>query len=201
MGPHIKATKPRRSTAAAERSGGPHPTDGAGEPDLGGGAHPGGAAETGVLVENSHPFKTSVCVKLPNQPVIYAQIDFLTLTAEIVRTSVEDPTQEYGYLDLYQRIFWSQTNELERAISVYAAGKGEIEDSEEIRDFLTSKGFEFTIGEFERGLEYLILCQLLTKTPNNTFRVKPQYFARTLFDPGYTVDDWIDYLRDMWQQE
>jgi len=33
-----------------------------------------------VLDENSHPFKIVICVKLPAQPVIYARIDFLTLT-------------------------------------------------------------------------------------------------------------------------
>jgi len=31
---------------------------------------------TFVSDENSHPFKTSMCVKLSTRPVIYARIDF-----------------------------------------------------------------------------------------------------------------------------
>lgn len=100
-----------------------------------------------------------------------------------------------SFRETFMETFWSQSSPLERAICLYIANQNKTSKNKILTE-LYKFGFEPTISDFERGLRYVKLCQIV-KIEREIYSIKPHKFKEFLFSSGYPYKMWMrTFLRE-----
>ncbi|MEM9558601.1 MAG: ATP-binding protein [Acidobacteriota bacterium] len=102
--------------------------------------------------------------------------------------SLDELLRGNWFCDKVRETFWSQSEPHEKAISIGLAA-GDADREEQILPWLRNLGFSVSRASVERGLRYLVLCQLL-RSSDGRYIIHPPLFRESL--AIYSDDQWIE---------